>query len=233
MSKKTSSTIVDCNVHPNANIWNHVFIKNSILDENVNIGDFSRIEDSYFGKGVQIQRYALIYGADLKKHSYTGRNFTAWHCKIGAFCSISWNVSIGGANHDYKKVTTHAFLYAKEFGFSDNRLGYNRFEEECEIGNDVWVGAHAVINRGVKIGNGSVIAAGAVVTKDVPAYSICGGIPAKVVKKRFDDKIIERLENIKWWEFDDDIIKDNFALFNCHVDPQILEKLELIKDIKR
>ena len=157
-----------------------------------------------------------------------GRNFTAWHCKIGKFCSISWNVGIGGANHDYERITQHAFLYAPQFGVLDNGQtpGYNRFEDECIIGNDVWIGCNAVVCRNVHIGDGAVIAAGAVVTKDVEPYTIVGGVPGKMIKRRCDIKLAERLLKAQWWNLPSDIIKENFDLFNSKINEQSVSKIE-------
>ena len=210
-----------------ARVWKQVFLNNCVVDEKANIGDFTRAEDSYFGNMVSIQRNSLIYSCSIGKYSYTGKNFTSWHAKIGAFCSISWNVVIGGADHDYKRLTTHAFLYSPHMGLmNQNECGYNRFSEPCEIGNDVWVGANAVICRNVTIGDGAVIGAGSVVTHDVEPYTIVAGIPARPIKKRFDDKIIDKLQKLKWWKLDDATIRDNFDLFNSEPTDRIIFELE-------
>lgn len=216
----------------NNKIWKCAFVRNSILKTNVIIGDFSRVEDSSFDNNVTIQRNSLVYSTSIGRYTYTGKNFTSWHCQIGAFCSISWNVGIGGANHDYRKLTTHAFLYAPQFGLLGDNVGYNRFKEECNIGNDVWVGANAVICRGVNIGNGAVIAAGAVVTKDVPEYSIVGGVPARILKKRFSDDIIFLLKDLNWWDLPENVIRENYELFNQEPNSKSISKLRsLIKEI--
>ena len=202
--------------------------------ENVNIGDFSRIENSEFENGVGIQRNALIYNTLIGKYSYVGKNFTSWYANIGKFCSISWNVGIGGANHDYSKLTTHAFLYSPYMGLMGENEGIpanERFLEECAIGNDVWIAANVSVCRGVHIGDGAVIGAGAVVTKDVAPYTIVAGVPAKPIKKRFDDKTINRLLEIQWWNFNDDLIRENFNLFKSTPDNDVLEKLEWLAGI--
>ena len=85
--------------------------------------------------------------------------------------------------------------------------------QQCVIGNDVWIGWHAIITPGVSIGDGAIIAAGAVVTHDVPPYAIVGGIPAKVIRKRFSDDMIEKLLKIKWWDWSDEKIMENYAYF--------------------
>jgi len=93
------------------------------------------------------------------------------------------------------------------------------------IENDVWIGANSVIMPGVKVGNGAIIGANAVVTKDVPDYAIVGGVPAKIIKYRFDEKTISSLLELKWWDLDKAIIKENIELFQEKLDDQYLEKL--------
>ena len=99
----------------------------------------------------------------------------------------------------------------------------------CIIGNDVWIGANASVLRNVKIGDGAIVAAGAVVTKDVEPYTVVAGIPAKPIKNRFDDETICRLLKIKWWDFPENVIQDNFKLLNSKIDNDVLEKLEDIQ----
>nr|WP_246566018.1 CatB-related O-acetyltransferase [Tissierella simiarum] len=96
----------------------------------------------------------------------------------------------------------------------------------CIIGNDVWIGSNAVILRGVKVGNGAVIGAGAIVTKDVEPYSIVVGNPARVIKKRFSEQIIESLEKIQWWNWSKEIIRKNLDLvYSSTVDEHVINKL--------
>ena len=111
---------------------------------------------------------------------------------------------------------------------SSSDAGYDRFSKLCEIGSDVWIGANAVIGRNVVIGDGAVIGAGAVVVEDVEPYTIVAGVPALPLKKRFDDKTIERLLNIRWWEFDESTIKNHFSLFNERPSEKNLQKLEML-----
>lgn len=221
-----TATVVNTKAADTAKVWKNVFLKNCSLGEKVSIGDFTQAEDSVFEDNVSIQRNAFIYSSSFGIYSYTGKNLTIWHAEVGSFCSISWNVGIGGANHDYRKVTTHAFLYSPYMGLmSEDDIGYDRFAEPCRIGNDVWIGANVIICRNVTIGDGAVIGAGSVVTHDVEPYTIVAGVPARLLKKRFDDKTIERLLNILWWKFDEQIIKDNFKLFNSEPTDEVLDKM--------
>lgn len=211
-------------------IFKDAWVKNCILKNNVLIRNHCRLENCVLGSYVQLQRNAMMYFVEIGERTYTGKNFTAWHCKIGKFCSISWNVSIGGANHDFHRITSHAFLYANGFGINlpKNWDSYDRFSEPCEIGNDVWIACHAIINRGVKIGDGAVIAAGAVVTKDVAPYSIVAGVPAKVIGRRCTENQAKRLQETAWWDFPQRKIEDNISLFNQQISDESITAIENI-----
>ena len=220
-----SSKVKNVQGESTAKIYKECKVVNSNLGENVTIGDYSRVFNSRFEENVALQRNAMVYSTEFGRYTYTGKNFTSWYGKIGAFCSISWNVSIGGANHDYNRVTTHSFLYSKDYGFFEDEPGYDRFNDDCIIGNDVWIAANACICRGVTVGDGAVIAAGAVVTHDVVPYTIVAGVPAKPIKKRFSDDIIKVLIKSRWWELPVDVIKDNFDLFNSIPTIEIAKKI--------
>lgn len=129
---------------------------------------------------------------------------------IGKFCSIGPGVTIGLGNHNKDFISTHPFLYEKSWDFIEENNIYETDQgQKTSIGNDVWIGANANIKRGCKIGNGAIIGMNSVVTKDVPAYAIVAGVPAKIIKYRFNDKQIEQIENIKWWEWNEDVIRKN------------------------
>jgi len=131
--------------------------------------------------------------------------------KIGKFTSFNRYAYIYNLDRDITAVTTNPVLYCPDMGFvkSDPRKPV-----QAEIGNDVWIGHNVVILPGVKkIGDGAVIGAGAVVTEDVPPYSVAAGVPAKVIKYRFDKQVIEKLMKIKWWDWPEEKIKENIGLF--------------------
>lgn len=208
-------------------IWKNAFVKNCNLEDYSKINDFCRLEHCELGIHTDIQRYAMCYHTVFGNYTYTGRNFVSWYCKIGKFCSISWNVGIGGANHDYNRISQHAFLYARQFDLmGDNEVGYDRFTDDCVIGNDVWIGCNAVICRGVHVGDGAVVAAGAVVTKDVEPYTIVAGVSAKKIKERCSRELAERLIATSWWNLDGKIIKENFELFNSPICLASVEGIE-------
>ena len=160
-------------------------------------------------------------------YSYIGDDCRLGKVKIGKFCSISPNVKVVTGNHPIEYISTSPVFYstAKQCGVtftSDDiyqDMSYTASGYACEVGNDVWIGENVLIKGGVKIGDGAIIAMGAVVTKDVEPYTFGGGVPAKIIKKRFSSELQDQLEKYKWWELPDDILRrlaknaNNPALF--------------------
>ncbi|CAI3403290.1 CatB-related O-acetyltransferase [Enterococcus cecorum] len=167
----------------------------------------------HIGKGCLINRDVSFEGnSDIEIGDYTYINGGHIYCaQIGKYCSMGYGISIGPGEHNLNNIST--------FPISSRVL--NRFCAEefvkvtapC-IGNDVWVGNNAVIMQGVSVGNGAVIAAGAIVTKDVPPYAIVAGVPAKIIRFRFTDEIIEKLQRLRWWDKDVSWIEKNVNLFH-------------------
>lgn len=141
-------------------------------------------------------------------------DYTVNHDKlvIGKYCSIACGAKFmfTSANHTLKSLSTYPFpLFWEEYGF-DKKDVTKAWDNKGDIiiGNDVWIGYEAVIMSGVHIGNGAIIGTRAVVTKDVEPYAIVGGVPAKPIKKRFKDEIIEKLQAICWWDWDKEKIRE-------------------------
>lgn len=188
--------------------------KNKSLRLNYN----ANISSTIFGYSNIVFRYANLHNVVLGDYSYIGEKSIFLNTVIGKYCSIAGNVKCGLGNHPSKNfVSSHPVFYSLNpildgITFADKQY----FEEYSNtiIGNDVWIGENATIIAGVVIGDGAIIASGALVTKDVPAYAIVGGVPAKKIKYRFEEEEIAFLLKLKWWDLDKAIIKKNFLLFH-------------------
>ena len=199
-----------------------LIFKRNILDNN-RIDKTSMILNSLTEKYVKIGKLTNIEHSKVGKYSYMGNNVYLPLTCVGRYCSIASNVCLAAGMHPLNWVSTSPVFYDKNLWGGVKKkinpiLNYNAFSafnEDgflCNIGNDVWIGTNALIVCGRKtitIGNGSIIAAGSVVTKDVPPYTIVGGIPAKPIRKRFDDKTIAELLKLRWWDWDEEKIKRN------------------------
>ncbi|MED0654831.1 CatB-related O-acetyltransferase [Anoxybacillus geothermalis] len=150
-------------------------------------------------KGARINKGVIIgKNVTIGEYTYINNNSVIFNTKIGKFCSISYNCMIGLPDHPIKHISTSPFIYSE-----NNILQIPRSFEESKnqtiIGNDVWIGAGAIVMSGVSIGDGAIIGAGSIVTKDVPPYAIAVGNPAKVIKMRFDKNQISFLEQFEYW----------------------------------
>lgn len=216
-------------VMKNANIFDEAEIVESSIGPGAFIDKYTRVEHSILAEHVRLERNNQIVYSNIGRYSYTGANTVIKNAMVGKFNSISWNVSIGGNTHDLNHITTHSFLVYPKWNMGGNG-NWKSASEICEIGNDVWIGSGATILRKVSVGNGAVVGAGSVVTKDIPPYAIVVGNPARVIRMRCEDKWIERLEKIQWWDFPEYVIKDNFDLFQADLTIDVIERLEKIKE---
>lgn len=147
----------------------------------------------------------VISSSSLGAHTYVQKKSTIFNAQIGRFCSIASQVSIAPGIHKTDGVSSHTSFYQKNTPLLKVYSTEDSFRtfSKVVIGNDVWIGERAIIMDGVNIGHGAIVAAGAVVTKDVVPYAIVGGVPAKLIKFRFSDKVIEDLLKSEWWNFSD------------------------------
>ena len=166
-------------------------------------------------KKARILAFCRIYMSSVDDYTYIGRKSVVVNSKIGKYCSIAPGSIIGAAKHPIEYVSTSPLFYSDKNILKKSFSVFNFEEYETTyIGNDVWIGANCVIKTGVKIGDGAIIGAGAIVTKDVAPYSIIGGVPGKVIKKRFNEEQIAALLKIKWWDWEEEKIINNAGLFN-------------------
>lgn len=175
---------------------------------NSKVSNSSMIMDCRIDKTAAVRNRARLYHVTIGRYSYVSRETLIQHTDIGSFCSVSEKCNIGMPSHPVSMVST-----SPVFLKGNNYLKENFAEIEYEdcpktvIGNDVWIGANALIKSGVHIGDGAIIAAGAVVVKDVPSYAIVGGVPAKIIKYRFDKGTVKQLLDQQWWNWDEKQLK--------------------------
>lgn len=185
-------------------LFNHAVSLGALVDYNSKIDRRSKIH-----------RGAKVLNSTIGAYTYLSQHSEIVYAQIGKFCSIGHNSKIGLAHHTIDCISTSPVFTEKH-----NALGYSLADGEgvCPyksvvVGNDVWIGANALVIGGVKIGNGAVVGAGAVVTRDVPPYAIVGGVPAKVIRYRFEESIIDALEHIQWWNFSEERLHEQIGLF--------------------
>lgn len=168
--------------------------------------------------GVLFQNVVFMESS-LGVYSYVQANSVISHAQIGPFCSIAGNVHIGLAAHPTHFVSTSPIFYDNTqplpHFFVRSKMFHDLFPKTI-IGADVWMGQGAMVKAGVKIGVGAIIGAGAMVTKDVEPYSIVAGVPAKEIKKRFDELTCKALVASQWWEFDAQKLERLAPLFTDH-----------------
>lgn len=180
-----------------------VYLKNVVKNPNIEIGDYTFYHDT--NNLLDFEHNNVLY-----QYYYNQDKL-----KIGKFCSIATGAKFifNGANHTLKSFSTYPFpLFSDETQYNPSIVEAWDNKGDIVIGNDVWLGYDSIIMAGVTIGNGAIIGTRALVTKDVEPYTIVGGIPAKPIRKRFDDELIELLQEIQWWNWDIEKINRNLDI---------------------
>ena len=182
------------------------FYKNVIIDK-----------ESIFEDYTVLFKNVKIINSKIGKYTYIQENSNVFYSIIGPFCSIASNVTIGLIDHPTSYISTSPIFYDNtqplpKFFIVNSK--YIKTPKITNIGADVWIGENVKIKEGINIGNGSIIGAGSIVTKDVLPYSIVVGIPSKHIKFRFNEDLILKLNNSKWWEADEEIINKLESNFN-------------------
>lgn len=172
-------------IHPIVGYDKEIYVKPTIKNKNVIVGDFTYIADTEFESHIT--------------HHY---EFNNDKLIIGKFCQIASGVEfvMNGANHQMNAVTTFPFYTLEGWEQVPPSQNDLPIKGDTIIGNDVWIGQNVTIMPGVRIGDGAIIGANSVVAKDIPSYHIAVGNPCNVIKKRFDDELIEIMEKVKWWD---------------------------------
>ena len=174
------------------------------LNDNIIVGDYT-IYNDFVSDPRDFEKNNVLYHYPINGDKLI----------IGKFCSIAWGAKFmfTSGNHTLKSLSNYTFPIFFDEWQLDKKNITSAWDNKGDIiiGNDVWIGYEAVIMSGVKIGDGAIIGTRALVTKDVPPYAIVGGVPAKIIRKRFDEQTIEKLLKIKWWDWDKEKIKKHVS----------------------
>ena len=181
-------------IYPRTGDTQTVYLNAVVKDPSIEVGDYT-IYNDFVSDPLLFERNNVLYHYPINHERLI----------IGKFCSIACGAKFlfNCANHTLKSLSTYTFpLFYEDWGLekSDVATAWDN-KGDIVIGNDVWIGYEAVIMAGVHIGNGAIIAARAVVTKDVPPYTIVGGVPARPIRQRFDEEVVQKLETLKWWDW--------------------------------
>lgn len=180
----------------------------NIIDPTAVVSEGCSIQNSTLKPHSRLKSHVELRDSILGDYSYISSHSVVNKTKIKKFSSIAHGTFIGLWEHN-TYVTTHSFyLYETSGGFVKGYENYDRDSEWTSVGNDVWIGANAVVLKGVSIGDGAIVAAGSVVTKDVPPYAIVAGNPARLVRYRFDEEDIGFFNQVQWWDIDREIIQE-------------------------
>lgn len=192
-------------IYPREPFKDTVCLKSAIKNPNIIVGDFTMYHD-WVNDPAQFEKNNVLYHYPINNDKLI----------IGKYCSVACGAKFmfTSGNHAMKSLSTYAFpIFFNEWDldWKDITKAWDN-KGDIVIGNDVWIGYESVIMQGVHIGDGAIIGTRAVVTKDVPPYTIVAGVPAKPVKKRFDDKTIDKLMAIQWWDWSPEKVKEKLHL---------------------
>ena len=187
-------------MYPRSNDTQTIYLKDAVTGPNIEVGDYT-IYNDFVQDPRDFEKNNVLYHYPINGDKLI----------IGKFCSIACGAKFlfTSGNHALQSLSTYTFpIFFEEWGLDPKdicRAWDNK--GDIVIGSDVWIGYEAVILSGVTIGDGAIIGTRAVVTKDVPPYTIVGGVPARPLRKRFDEKTIEKLEALRWWDWDEEKLR--------------------------
>ena len=191
---------MDGKIYPRSGDKETVYLKNVVSGANIEIGDYT-IYNDFVHDPRDFERSNVLYHYPVNGD----------RLKIGKFCSIACGAKFlfTSGNHSLRSLSTYTFpIFFEEWGLDAKDI-CSAWDNKGDIviGSDVWIGYEALILSGVTVGDGAIIGSRAVVTKDVPPYTIVGGVPAKPIRRRFDGAVIERLGKLRWWDWDIETIR--------------------------
>lgn len=191
-------------IYPRTGDKQIVYLKNVVKDAGIQVGDYT-IYNDFVHDPRDFEKNNVLYYYPVNKNQL----------KIGKFCSIACGAKFlfTSANHALGSLSTYTFpIFFEEWGLDVKNIT-SAWDNKGDIiiGNDVWIGFEAVILSGVTIGDGAIIGARAVVTKDVPPYTIVGGVPARPIRKRFSEEVISKLSGLQWWNWSEERIRENIG----------------------
>jgi len=228
------SVVVSSTLKGKIKLSESIAIKESSLNGNVFIGHSTKISKCTLKGELEIGTNNKILGATLLGKIKIGNFTSLWGpnidihsnqeagVEIGNFCSIARNVSFQSFNHNFKKPTS--YFIGQNF-FNEKWINEKVYKGNIVIENDVWIGTHVVVLGGITIENGAVVAANSVVTKDVPAYAIVAGSPAKIISYRFEPHIISQFQELAWWNWSIERIEKNKSFFEKEVTEESINQL--------
>ena len=192
----------------------------------------AKLQETKLGAYCEVGARTMLLDVEMGDYSYVVNDAQITYTTIGKFCSIAAMTRINPGNHPMHRATQAHFTYRSSAYFpgetDDAEFFAWRKSYRIHIGHDVWIGHGAIVLPGRNIGTGAVIAAGAIVTKDVPAYTIVGGNPARPIKRRFPEDIADRLARLAWWDWDHDALRSALPDFRKLAIEDFLEKYEAV-----
>lgn len=175
------------------------------LGEDAVVHPTAKVRDSVLGRYVEIGEGVLMLNVTFGDYSYATRYADLANAEIGRFCNIASFVRVGATDHPMDRASLHHFLYRSASYWDDAEDDADFFARRAArtafVGHDTWLGHGAMVMPEVRVGHGAVLAAKAVATKDVAPYTVAAGVPARVVKRRFPEKVAERLMALAWWDW--------------------------------